>query len=247
MTMKEEIGSKIQVCFLMFHGHDVLDYAGPYEVFANILRNPDSPNPSHIFDITLIAVDPVISSSRNLCVNRNMSILEAHARIEEFDILILPGGPLRVLRDLYDRKSPEMKFLSTFATLPTRRYGCSRIILSVCTGALLLGCARLLCGRRATTHHKALDALEFVCQPVQGRDELPTEVVMARFVDAGLLDNGTRIVTAGGISCGIDASLYVMELVAGKEMADVAGEIMEYNQAVMELNLSGFFPSIRVG
>lgn len=232
MTMKEEIGPKIQVCFLMFHGHDVLDYAGPYEVFANILRNPDSTNPTHIFDITLIAVDQLISSSRNLCVNRNMSISEAHAKIDEFDILILPGGPLQVLRNLYDRKSPEMKFLSAFATLPPRRYGCSRIILSVCTGALLLGCARLLCGRKATTHHKALGALEFVCQPVQGRDELPTEVVTARYVDAGLLDNGTRIVTAGGISCGIDASLYVMELVVGKEMADVAGEIMEYNRNV---------------
>lgn len=216
----------------MFQGHDVLDYAGPYEVFANILRNPSSPNPSQIFDITLIAVDRVITSSRNLSVNRHISIFEAYSRISEYDILIIPGGPIRVLRGLCALNNPELKFLSAFAALPSRFQGCERVVLSICTGALLLGWMGLLNDRRATTHHKALDVLRCVCRrfAIEGSEECPTEVVSARYVDGGCLENGTRIVTAGGISSGIDASLYVMALVAGREMADKAARIIEFER-----------------
>jgi transcriptional regulator GlxA family with amidase domain len=227
--MEQDIIPKIQVCFLMFQGHDVLDYAGPYEVFANIPRDPASESPDQIFEITLIAVDKIISSSRNLCVNRHISIAEAHTKITDYDILIVPGGPIRVLRDLYERNSPEMKFLCAYAGLPPRCQGRERVILSICTGALLLGCAQLLASRKATTHHKALDALRFVCRGIEGSDERPTEVVAARYVDGGFLENGTRIVTAGGISSGIHASLYILSLVAGNEMAALARQIMEFD------------------
>jgi transcriptional regulator GlxA family with amidase domain len=222
---------KMHVCILMFQGHDVLDYTGPYEVFANILRNPDSEQPEQAFDITLIAADRVIQSSRSLCVNRHLSIEEAHGRIEEFDILIVPGGPVVVMKGLCRRNGPELGFIRSYASLPRRSGRQGRVILSVCTGALLLGYAQLLQGRKVTTHHKALDVLRFVCASGHGDGVAGTEVIKARYVDGGLLDNGTRIVTSGGISSGIDASLYVLSLVAGREMAKIASQIMEFDRS----------------
>jgi transcriptional regulator GlxA family with amidase domain len=124
-----------------------------------------------------------------------------------------------------------MEFLCAYAALPPRDQGRERIILSICTGALLLGCAQLLRGRKATTHHKALDVLRDACYGAEGNDENPTEVIETRYVDGGFLGNGTRIVTAGGISSGIDASLYVLSLVVGKEMAALAGRIMEFDRS----------------
>lgn len=224
----------MNVGILMFQGHDVLDYTGPYEVFANILRDPQSEHPRQAFDISLIAADQVIQSSRSLCVNRHLSIEEAKARIEEFDILVVPGGPLATLRGLCEHNGPELGFIQSYSSLPLRVGRRERVILSVCTGALLLGYAQLLQGRRATTHHKALDVLRFVCSSRCGsagaESSRDTEVVKARYVDGGFLENGTRIVTSGGISSGIDASLYVLSLVAGQDMADTARRIMEFDR-----------------
>lgn len=220
--------NKRHVCILMFQGHDVLDYTGPYEVFANVLDNPGSENPRQIFDITLIAADMVIQSSRSLCVNRHISIQEALARIMDYDILVVPGGPVRTLKSLCRPDSTELEFIRSFAALPERIGRQGRMILSVCTGSLLLGYIGLLKGRKATTHSKALETLRYVCDSTVGNGETGTEVIKARYVDGGALGNGTRIVTSGGISSGIDASLYVLSLVAGRDVATVAMQIIEF-------------------
>ncbi|KAF5241936.1 hypothetical protein FANTH_8896 [Fusarium anthophilum] len=218
----------MHVCILMFQGHDVLDYSGPYEVFANVLDNPGSEHARQIFEITLIAADMVIQSSRNLCVNRHISIQEALARIMDYDILVVPGGPVRTLKSLCRTDSTELEFIRSFAALPERIGRQGRVILSVCTGSLLLGYIGLLKGRKATTHSKALETLRYVCDSTAGNGETGTEVIKARYVDAGALGNGTRIVTSGGISSGIDASLYVLSLVAGREIATAAMQIIEF-------------------
>lgn len=222
---------KMQVCILMFQGQDVLDYAGPYEVFANVLRDPDSECPEHIFDVTLVAADRVVQSSRSLNVIPHLSLEDALARIMDYDILIVPGGPVRTLKRLCKENGPELEFLRTYATLPERTGKEGRVILSVCTGALLLGYTQLLRGRKATTHHKALDLLSYICGSTGGTSEYGTEVIKARYVDGGLLSNCTRIITSGGISSGIDASLYVLSLVSGREVATAAMRIMEFDRS----------------
>jgi transcriptional regulator GlxA family with amidase domain len=222
---------KMHVCILMFQGQDVLDYAGPYEVFANVLRDPDSECPEQIFDITLIAADRVIQSSRSLSVNRHLSLEDALTRIMDYDILIVPGGPVRTLKGLCQQNRPELEFLRSYAALPERTGRRGRVILSVCTGALLLGYIQLLRGRKATTHHKALDVLSYICGSTGGSGDHGTEVIKARYVDGGVLSNGTRIITSGGISSGIDASLYVLSLVAGREVAAAAMRIMEFDRS----------------
>jgi len=89
-------------------------------------------------------------------------------------------------------------------------------VLSVCTGALLLGAAGLLDGLTATTHHAALDELLAVapnCRVVSGQ----------RFVDNG------QIITAAGITAGIDTALYIVQRLLGAAVARETANHMEYN------------------
>ena len=89
--------------------------------------------------------------------------------------------------------------------------------MSVCTGALLLGKAGLLDGMRATTHHKAMDELRAVA---------PRAVVDpgARFHDNG------RVLTAAGISAGIDCSLHLVGRLLGDDVAAATAAYMEYER-----------------
>jgi len=90
------------------------------------------------------------------------------------------------------------------------------LIASVCTGAMLLASAGLTRGRRATTHHAAFEDLR----------SFGTDVVEARFVDDG------DLLTAGGVTSGIDLALHIVEKVAGATIAEnVAREIEHERRA----------------
>ena len=90
------------------------------------------------------------------------------------------------------------------------------LLLSICTGSLLLAKAGLLKGRKAITHHGALNLLE----------ELEPDLKIlegVRYVEDGF------IVSAAGISAGIDMSLYVVSRLLGKEVAQRTANYMEYD------------------
>ena len=90
----------------------------------------------------------------------------------------------------------------------------AELILSVCTGALLLAKAGLLDGLEATTHHMAIDLL---------RQSAPNTIVHARrFVDNG------RVVCSAGIAAGIDMTLHVVSRLLGREVAEKTARQMEY-------------------
>jgi transcriptional regulator GlxA family with amidase domain len=91
----------------------------------------------------------------------------------------------------------------------------AELILSVCTGALLLAKAGLLDGLEATTHHGAIDLL---------RRTAPNAVVHA---DCRFVDNG-RVVCSAGIAAGIDMSLHVVGRLLGGEVAGKTARRMEY-------------------
>jgi transcriptional regulator GlxA family with amidase domain len=91
----------------------------------------------------------------------------------------------------------------------------AELVLSVCTGALLLAGAGLLDGLEATTHHEALDLLRLAA---------PQAVVPAA---RRLVDNG-QVVCSGGIAAGIDMSLHVVARLAGQEVAEKTARQMEY-------------------
>jgi transcriptional regulator GlxA family with amidase domain len=91
----------------------------------------------------------------------------------------------------------------------------TRWTTSVCTGALVLGAAGLLAGRRATTHWLALEMLR----------RFGAEPVAERVVQDG------KILTGAGVSAGIDMALRLVQLVAGDAVAQAAQLAVEYDPA----------------
>ena len=91
----------------------------------------------------------------------------------------------------------------------------AELVLSVCTGALLLAKAGLLDGVEATTHHGAIDLL---------RQTAPRSIIHA---DHRFVDNG-RVVGSAGIAAGIDMSLNVVSRLLGVDVAEKTARQMEY-------------------
>lgn len=190
--------TKKMVSLLLFDDVEVLDFAGPFEVFSVTNELDDY----MLFDVkTVSRTGGNIVARNGLSVNPSCSISE----IKSTDILIVPGGAgTRPLLKQYD----VIDWIRNIAEN-------AELILSVCTGALLLAKAQLLTGLRATTHHQALDELEALAPDAE-------IVRAARFVDSG------KVITSAGISAGIDMSLYVIEKLYGKEKVDRTADYMEF-------------------
>jgi transcriptional regulator GlxA family with amidase domain len=186
------------VVILVFDDVEVLDFCGPFEVFSITGRRSDL----HPFRVVLVAENdgPVIARN-GLSINPQHTFKDC----PRADILLVPGG-------MGTRKLMH----NTAVVNWVRRHAAeTELVLSVCTGALLLAKAGLLDGLEATTHHGALDLL---------RETAPTARVSAgvRFVDNG------PVITSGGIAAGIDMSLYVVARLLGKDVAAETARYMEY-------------------
>jgi transcriptional regulator GlxA family with amidase domain len=123
--------------------------------------------------------------------------------VSEAEILLLPGGP----GDESVRKNE--KILDEIRRIHER----TRFTTSVCTGSLILGAAGLLKGLRATTHWTRLDVLR----------EFGAEPTAERVVEQG------KIITAAGVSSGIDMALRIVQKVAGDDFAQAVQLGIEYD------------------
>jgi transcriptional regulator GlxA family with amidase domain len=187
------------VAILVFDDVEVLDFAGPHEVF-NVAGDLVRPSPFYVYEVGLSGA-PVIARGRLVATPR-CSIRDC----PDPDILIIPGGM---------GVRPLLKDKALLDWISGQAVRCE-LVLSVCTGALLLAAAGILAGLRATTHHGAFDHLAKLSPS--------TKVVEGeRFVAAS-----DRIMTSGGVSAGIDLSLAVVERLAGAEARRVVEEEMEY-------------------
>jgi transcriptional regulator GlxA family with amidase domain len=120
-------------------------------------------------------------------------------------VIVIPGGNMRAVENN----------AAVRAWLREKSHR-TEVILSVCTGAFVLAEAGLLDGLKATTHHFGYDELA-------RRFPKITVVRTERFVDNG------KLITAGGVSAGIDGALHVVTKLVGKEAAEwTAREWMEY-------------------
>lgn len=185
---------------LIFDEVEVLDFAGPFEVFAVT----DELSDYQRLNVYTVAREAKPVSCRNgLSVNPDYSIENAPTP----DILIVPGGDgTRAVMGQDDVIAWILKSAMT-----------AEKILSVCSGALVLAKAGLLKGLRATTHHQVFDTLESIAPE--------TEIVKGqRFIDNG------KIATSAGISAGIDLSLYVIEQLFGAEISDSTADYIEYSR-----------------
>jgi transcriptional regulator GlxA family with amidase domain len=197
------------VAIVLFDDVEVLDFAGPFEVFGVAgLRGGGAPP----FRVLTVAERP------GPVVARNGLTVTPHHTLDDCppaDLLVVPGGggrradgtPLGTRREMTNGR------LLDWVRARDRE---SELTLSVCTGSLVLGAAGLLDGRRATTHHLAYDELRRVAP----RAEVVEGVKM---VDAG------RVVTSGGISAGIDMSLAVVARLLGHDAAAETARYMEYD------------------
>ena len=187
------------VAILLFNDVEVLDFAGPFEVFS-VTSELNENQPFRVG--TVGETGETIRAKNGLSVNPEYSL----SNCPPADILIIPGGIGS--REAMTRPA----ILDWIKTC----YEKAELVLSVCTGSLILAKTGLLEGLKATTHHHAYDLLREVAPK--------TEVVEnQRYVGEG------KILTAGGISAGIDLSLYVVAKLLGQEAALNTAEYMEYH------------------
>ena len=221
-----------QVAVVVFNGADVLDFAGPVEMLTHVSYNHNPQHPELAFDIHIVAETPTVRAGGALTITADMTFQEASKRLDDFDILIVPGGPPAVMLGLVERDSPEVQWVRSFARHESLERGRDeRVILSVCTGALLLGATGAVGGLTLTTHHLAYDLLRQVSEKA-AKDGETVHVVdtnaQRRYVDGGANRVGVRVITAGGITCGLDASLYLAALKVGDAAAGFAASLTEH-------------------
>ena len=191
---------KRNTAILIFDDVEVLDFAGPFEVFSVT---------NELCDYSLLNVYTVAREKAPVTARNGLSVIPDYSINEapQPDILIIPGGsgtrPILQQQDI-------LNWIKRSSQNADK-------VLSVCTGALLLAKVGLLDGLKSTTHHSAFELL--------GEIAPDSEIVRGvRFVDNG------KVITAAGISAGIDMSLYVVEMLYGIETAQHTSEYMEYRR-----------------
>lgn len=196
MTLKRTVG------ILLFNEVEVLDFAGPFEVFSLAEKETSEKH----FNVIIIAEHQAPISARNgLQVIPDYSF----ATHPDIDVLVVPGG--------YGAEKVEINNPVVIDWV-IHQAKVTELMLSVCTGALLLAKAGLLAGKSATTHWMDLDNLA----------SYPDVEVIAhtRYVDAS--DDTNKLVTSAGISAGIHASLYCVEKLIDRKTAHMTAHRMEF-------------------
>ncbi len=183
----------MRIAFVIFNNLTTLDFIGIYDPLTRLKTMGFLPDLS--WDIC--AYTDIVKDDRGLI----MVPTAIQEPLQAYDVLVVPGGyGTRTL--IHDRN-----FVEWIKTAEA-----CKLKVSVCTGALLLGAAGFLKGKRATTHPSAFEELKPFCQTVLNK----------RVVDEG------DIVTAGGVSSGIDEGLYVAEKLAGQEARLKIAKQMDY-------------------
>jgi transcriptional regulator GlxA family with amidase domain len=183
---------------VIFDDVEVLDFCGPFEVFSVANRFTEPP----AFQIVTVAEKPgAISTRGGMSVNPSQPLSEC----SNAELLLIPGG-YGTRREIHNQ---------TLIHWIAERSRHAELVMSVCTGSLLLAKAGLLDDLEATTHH---GSIELLCQMA------PKTKVHA---DRRYVDNG-RIICSAGIAAGIDMSLHVVNRLLGEEVARKTARQMEY-------------------
>ncbi|EPQ50117.1 transcriptional regulator [Gloeophyllum trabeum ATCC 11539] len=219
---------RYNLAIVLYQGGDLLDYTGPLEVFNSVYTRPSVDAPAVFHTTTFARTSPIkAAATGTMTVIPDSTLSDLKGRLEEFDVLVIPGAGPKIIKDLIASEEGReiMDLIKHFLTLKPR--DAHRVLLSVCTGALILGAAGVLRGKQATTHHMFYDMLSEVSAKAGGEVEV---LKGKRWVDAGRNEAGVNIVTTGGVSSGLDGSLYIVQELAGKEASDFAGEIVEFER-----------------
>lgn len=192
---------KRTVAILIFDDVELLDFAGPFEVFSSV-RNLTGEH-ERLMDVFVVAE----SLAPVRC--RNGLVVQPERTIDEcppVDVLLIPGGA--GVRAALGRNH--------LVEWVRARAQDAELTVSVCTGSFLLAQAGLLSGRPATTHWERINEM---------RERFPDVEVVEdeRWVDTG------EIITAAGVSAGIDVALHVVRRLYGADVARATALGIEYD------------------
>ena len=189
----------LTVGICLFDEVEVLDFAGPFEVFS-LAENEQG---EKLFNVIVISQNNVIKARNGLTVLADYNLTN-HPKI---DVLVIPGG--------YGAEQIEIHNTVLLEWIKQQSNQVS-ILLSICTGVFLLAKIGLLDNLRATTHWMDVAQIQ--------KDYPKIEVVTnQRYVDNG------KIITSGGISSGIHASLYTVAKLSKIAMANETAKRMEFD------------------
>lgn len=188
----------MNVGIYIYENAEVLDFSGPFEVFSTANRLSASGN---IFEVFLIAAENFPVNARGgYSVNPHYDF-SCHPKI---DVLIVVGG----IHAGELNKTDVINWVAKISESATA-------VASVCTGAFILAEAGLLSGLTVTTHWEDIEDLK------RSYPNL-TVIESHRWIDEG------KIVTSGGISSGIDMSLYLVAKLADEVLAEKTAKQMDF-------------------
>ncbi|MDB5084344.1 MAG: thiamine biosynthesis protein ThiJ [Bacilli bacterium] len=183
----------MKMAFIVFDGMTMMDLVGFYDAVTRLKQL--IPNEDVSWDFCGIKAEVSDDRGMTFKVNQVKPVLAG------YDLIYAPGGlATRQLR--FDQN-----FIGWLQTAAEVKYK-----ISVCTGALLLGAAGFLTGKRATTNRVAYDLLIPYCE----------EVVHARIVRDG------NVITGGGVATSIDLGLYVVESFTDADTVQQIQTLMDY-------------------
>jgi len=194
----------ITVGILLFPDVEVLDFAGPYEVFSVASRVATK---ALGLDAPPFRVVTVAEGQKTLAARHGLRVVPDHGFEDApaIDVLIVPGGIV----------TEPMNNLLTRAWLK-RESARVALTAAICTGAFLLGSVGVLDGLTATTHWEDIDEMRRMFPKVTVVEGLP-------YVDEG------PVVTSAGISAGISMSLHLVERLIGTQIARLTARQMQYH------------------
>jgi len=191
--MKKTIG------ILLFDEVEVLDFAGPFEVFSVASELKEYT----LFDVfTFSKIKQPINAVNGLSVNPKYSFEE----IPEIDLLVIPGG--NGTKKLIEDQQVLDKLSSIIES--------SVLTMTVCSGSRVLAKLGLLAEKPFCTHFDVYEAIAELAPTANPKKSL-------RYVQSD-----DELYSSGGISAGIDLSFHLLEKIAGREVVETTARYMEY-------------------
>ncbi|MFL0684878.1 MAG: DJ-1/PfpI family protein [Algoriphagus aquaeductus] len=183
----------------VFEEVEVLDFAGPFEVFSVAAQ---------LSDYQLLQVSTFGTSQTPIRTKNGLQVIPDTGldSLESMDFLVIPGG---------DGTKKIIQNPGVLASLQSK-INSSQWTMSVCSGSRILGKTGFLDHKAYCTHHEVFESMEEIVPTGMPQPQL-------RFVQSD-----RKIWTAAGISAGIDLALHLTELTFGKELATLTAKYMEY-------------------
>jgi len=198
-----------KVFFLIYDGVEVLDFTGPFDVFA---MTSVATGQTHFEMHTVSPNDRPVTTWHGLVIQAKHSV--DNCPNDAIDILVIPGGDPDLVFNFKNKYPGVIDWISN-------RRSHVKVLSTVCVGALIAAQAGVFDDLEATTHHQFLEQLSVFSH---GRAKV---IHGARYVD----NPGTpNVISSAGVSAGIDMAFHLVGKLLGPEARRNTAKTMEYNE-----------------